>query len=55
LAETEELLAATRAKLANDAFVARAPAQVVEGVRAREQELLERAGRLRRHLGREDA
>jgi valyl-tRNA synthetase len=55
LAETEELLAATRAKLANEAFVARAPAPVVEGVRSGERELLERAERLRRHLAGGDA
>jgi valyl-tRNA synthetase len=51
LAETERLLAATRAKLANEAFVSRAPAQVVDGVRAREAELQELAGRIRDNLG----
>jgi valyl-tRNA synthetase len=52
LAETERLLASTQSKLANEAFVSRAPAPVVEGVRAREAELLELAGRLRANLGR---
>ena len=50
LAETEKLLAATQAKLANEAFVNKAPAQVVDGVRAREAELQELAARLREHL-----
>ena len=50
LAETEKLLATTRAKLANEAFVSKAPAQVVDGVRARETELQELADRLRQNL-----
>jgi len=50
LAETERLLAGTQAKLANDAFVSKAPAAVVDGVRAREAELQELAGRIREHL-----
>jgi valyl-tRNA synthetase len=50
LAETERLLAATRAKLANDAFVNKAPANVVDGVRARETELAELAARISEHL-----
>ncbi len=49
-AETEKLLASTRAKLANEAFVSKAPAAVVEGVRARETELQEMADRIREHL-----
>jgi valyl-tRNA synthetase len=50
LAEAERLLAGTRAKLANDSFVSKAPANVVDGVRAREAELTELAQRLREHL-----
>jgi valyl-tRNA synthetase len=51
LAETERQLAATRGKLANEAFVNKAPAEVVEGVRSREAELAELAERLKSHLG----
>ncbi len=50
LAETERLLTSTRAKLANDDFVGKAPAAVVDGVRARESELAELAERLRANL-----
>ncbi|MFV2065186.1 MAG: valine--tRNA ligase, partial [Chloroflexota bacterium] len=50
LADTERMLASTRAKLANESFVSKAPAKVVEGVRAREEELQELAERLREHL-----
>jgi valyl-tRNA synthetase len=50
LAETEKLLAGTRAKLANDSFVSKAPAAVVDGVRAKEGELAELAERLRTNL-----
>jgi valyl-tRNA synthetase len=50
LAETEKLLASTRAQLANEGFVSKAPAAVVDGVRAKEAELAERAERLRGHL-----
>jgi valyl-tRNA synthetase len=50
LAETERLLATTRAKLDNEAFTAKAPAAVVDGVRARQAELQELAQRLRDHL-----
>jgi valyl-tRNA synthetase len=50
LAETDKLLAATRARLANQAFVSKAPTAVVDGVRAREAELQELAARLREHL-----
>ena len=50
LDEAERLLASTRAKLANEAFVSRAPAHVVEGVRATEAELQGLAARLREHL-----
>jgi valyl-tRNA synthetase len=51
LAETEKLLAATRAKLANEAFVSKAPADVVDTARAREAELQALAERLRQNLG----
>ena len=51
LDETERLLASTRAKLANEAFVSRAPSHVVEGVRTTEAELQALAERLREHLG----
>jgi len=51
LAETERLLASTRAKLANEAFVSKAPASVVDGVRTREAELQDLAVRIREHLG----
>jgi valyl-tRNA synthetase len=50
LLETEKLLAATRVKLANESFVGRAPAAVVDGVRAREAELLELVERIRASL-----
>ncbi|MFV2062356.1 MAG: hypothetical protein ACC726_02440 [Chloroflexota bacterium] len=46
LAEAETQLATTRAKLANESFVAKAPPSVVEGVRAREKELQELTERL---------
>ena len=52
LAEAEEWLAAARARLANEAFVGKAPSNVVEGARAREAELAETVGRLRGRLGR---
>jgi valyl-tRNA synthetase len=52
LAEAEGWLAAARERLANESFVARAPAAVVEGARAREAELADQVGRLRERLGR---
>jgi valyl-tRNA synthetase len=52
LAEAEAFLAAARARLANDAFVSKAPQSVVEGARTRETELAETVGRLRERLGR---
>ena len=52
LAEAEGWLDAARERLANEAFVARAPAAVVEGARAREAELAEQVDRLRERLGR---
>jgi valyl-tRNA synthetase len=51
LAEAQGFLAATRARLANETFVARAPGAVVTGVRAREVELAETVERLRVRLG----
>ena len=47
LAEAEGWLAAARERLANASFVARAPAAVVDGARAREAELAEQVARLR--------
>ena len=52
LADTERLLAAARARLANDAFTSKAPAAIVEGARASEAELADQAERLRDRLGR---
>ena len=46
LAQAEAALAAARARLADRAFLERAPAHVVEGARARETELAERFARL---------
>ena len=51
LAEAEEWLAAARARLANEAFVGKAPAAVVDGARAREAELAGQVARLRERLG----
>ena len=51
LADAERLLEATRARLANEAFTAKAPPAIVEGARAREAELVDQVGRLRERLG----
>jgi valyl-tRNA synthetase len=51
LAEAEGWLDAARERLANDSFIARAPAAVVEGARAREAELADQVARLRERLG----
>ena len=51
LAEAETWLAAARERLANDAFMAKAPPAVVEGARARESELVDQVDRLRDRLG----
>jgi valyl-tRNA synthetase len=51
LAEAQGLLAASRARLANEAFTSKAPAAVVDGVRARMAELEELVARLARRLG----
>ena len=50
LAEAEGWLAAARERLANASFVARAPAAVVDGARAREAELADQVSRLRARL-----
>ena len=50
LAEATNLLEAARARLANAAFLAKAPAAVVAGARASEAELAERVERLRASL-----
>ena len=50
LADAEGFLAAARARLGNESFVAKAPAQVVEGARAREAELADQVRRLRERL-----
>jgi valyl-tRNA synthetase len=52
LAEAEEWLAAARDRLANEAFLTRAPAGVVDGARAREAELADQVARLRDALDR---
>ena len=52
LGEAEAFLAGARARLANEAFVAKAPPAVVDGARAREAELAETVARLRERLGR---
>jgi valyl-tRNA synthetase len=52
LAEAEGWLAAARARLTNDAFMAKAPPAVVDGARAREAELAEQVERLRERLAR---
>jgi valyl-tRNA synthetase len=51
LAEAETWLAQARARLANEAFMGKAPAAVVEGARAREAELADQVERLRDRLG----
>ncbi|MFO7531360.1 MAG: valine--tRNA ligase [Candidatus Limnocylindrales bacterium] len=50
LAETEKMLVATQAQLANHSFTSKAPASIVDGVRAREAELRAVAARIRAHL-----
>jgi valyl-tRNA synthetase len=52
LAEAEGWLEAALDRLANESFVARAPAAVVEGARARQAELADQVARLRERLGR---
>jgi valyl-tRNA synthetase len=50
LAQAESLLAAAQARLANPDFTGRAPTAVVDGARAREQELADQVARLRDRL-----
>ena len=50
LAEAQTWLAAARERLANDAFMSKAPPAVVEGAQAREAELAEQVERLRERL-----
>ena len=52
LAEAEGWLAAVRERLANESFVSRAPAAVVDAARAREAELTDQVDKLRDRLGR---
>ncbi len=51
LADAERLLAAARARVADEAFLSKAPPHIVEGAVAREVELAEQVGRLRERLG----
>ncbi|MBI2780441.1 MAG: valine--tRNA ligase [Chloroflexi bacterium] len=51
LAEAERFFAAARERLANEAFVSKAPAAIVEGARARAAELAATVDRLRARLG----
>ena len=52
LADAERLLEAAKGRLANEAFMSKAPEPVVAGARAREAELAEQVERLRDRLGR---
>ena len=52
LAEAEGYLIAARERLANRAFVSKAPRPVVEAARVRERELADQVARLRDRLGR---
>jgi valyl-tRNA synthetase len=52
LADAERFLVAARARLADRAFLAKAPPAVVEGARTREVELAETVARLKGRLGR---
>ncbi len=52
LLDAERLLAAARARLANEAFVAKAPPAIVDGARAREAELADQVRRLRETVAR---
>jgi len=52
LAEAEGWLLVARERIANEAFMAKAPPPVVEGARAREAELAEQVDRLRDRLSR---
>jgi len=50
LADAERLLRAARERLANDAFIAKAPPAIVDGARGREAELADQVERLRTRL-----
>jgi valyl-tRNA synthetase len=50
LAEAQRWLEAARARLADDAFVSKAPVAVVDGARAREKELADQVARLEDRL-----
>jgi valyl-tRNA synthetase len=50
LGEAEGFLASARARLANEAFLSKAPPAVVEGARTREAELADQVARLRSRL-----
>ena len=52
LEEAERHLAATRARLGDEAFTSKAPPHIVAGARAREAELIGAVARLRERLGR---
>ncbi|MFN8630197.1 MAG: hypothetical protein U0838_07715 [Chloroflexota bacterium] len=52
LADAERHWDAAKARLANEAFTAKAPPAIIEGARAREAELSEQVARLRERLGR---
>ncbi len=52
LADAERMLDGARARLANEAFTAKAPPAIVEGARAREAELADQVERIRDRLGR---
>jgi valyl-tRNA synthetase len=52
LADAVRLLDSARARLANEAFIAKAPPAVVAGARASEAELADQVDRLRERLGR---
>ena len=52
VAEAEGWLLVARERIANEAFMAKAPPSVVEGARAREAELAEQVDRLRDRLSR---
>ncbi|MEO5704643.1 MAG: valine--tRNA ligase [Candidatus Limnocylindrales bacterium] len=51
LSDAERFLSAARERLANDAFISKAPAAVVEGARSREAELADTVARLRALVG----
>jgi valyl-tRNA synthetase len=52
LADARRLLESARARLANDAFMSKAPPEVVDGARTREAELADQVERLEERLAR---